>query len=392
MPDTGNRRQVLDITQTSTGETPITRRKSPAVISQQEELLSTKEFIRQLLNAVPMPLLVINHAWQVIYANSAVLRMLAPPGSAAVSGLREGEEFHCIHGRHDGTQDGTAPSCRICGVARAVATSLDGRGSVHDCRITCDLAGDAHSLDLRAWATPFDMGGETLSILVLADIGHERRRAVMENICFHDLLNTLTGIRGVLDVLGHTDFEERPEICGTLQRMTLHSIEEIRALQFLTQAEESTLQVAWEELQTGKFLREIESMLCCHPSAVGKSLVLDAETADTTLRSDPRLLRRVVENMLLNALEATKEGGKVSFGCRLSAGHVHFWVHNDTWMPEEVQLQVFQRSFSTKGQGRGIGTYSIRLLSSFLMGNVDFTSTQDNGTLFQAKFPLRPQP
>jgi len=383
--------KILDITQPSNGGRPVTRRKSSAVTCQQEELLSTREFIRQLLNAVPIPLLVINNAWQVVYANAAVHRMPAVSGSTTVSGLQEGEEFHCIHGRHDGTQDDTTPSCRICGVARAVATSLKGKGSVRDCRLTCDLAGDAHSLDLRAWATPLDMGGETLSILVLADISHERRRAVMENVCFHDLLNTLTGIRGVLDVLGHTDFEERPEICGTLQRMTQHSIEEIRALQFLTQAEECTLQVVWEELQTGEFLREVESMLCCHPSAMGKDLVLDAEAADITLRSDRRLLRRVVENMLLNALEATKEGGKVSFGCRLAVGQAHFWVHNDAWMPEEVQLQLFQRSFSTKGHGRGVGTYSIRLLSSFLMGSVDFTSTQDNGTLFQAKFPLRPQ-
>jgi signal transduction histidine kinase len=381
----------LDNTQPSNGEKPMTRQKSSAVYCQQEELLTTKEFIRQMLNAVPIPLLVINNAWQVVYANAAVLRMLATSENATVSGLREGEEFHCIHGRSDGTREGAAQLCRICGVARAVATSLEGKGSVRDCNLTCDMAGDSHSLDLRAWATPLDMDGETLSILVLEDISHERRRAVMENVCFHDLLNTLTGIRGVLDVLGHTDFEERTEICGTLQRMTQNSIEEIRALQFLTQAEESTLQVVWEELQTGEFLREIKSTLCCHPSAVGRDLLLDAETADIALRSDRRLLRRVVENMLLNALEATAEGGKVSFGCRLTVGHVHFWVHNDAWMPEEVQLQVFQRSYSTKGQGRGIGTYSIRLLSSFLMGNVDFSSTQENGTLFMAKFPLRPQ-
>lgn len=370
---------------------PLTEGTPTVVINQQEELLSTKELTRQLLNAVPTPLLVINRAWQVVYANSAVLEMLAPSEKAMVSGLREGEEFHCIHGRPGDDMDGTAPSCRICGVARAVAVALKGEETIRDCRLTCDLAGEAHALDLRAWATPLALGKETMSVLVLADISNEKRRALLENVYFHDLLNTLTGIRGLLDVLSHTDVKERPEICDTLDRMTLRSIEEIDALRILTQAEECTLQVVWEELRTSAFLREILTTLCCHPSARGKGVVLDTETIDVSFRSDRRLLRRVVENMLLNALEATKEGGNVSLGCRMTSGHVNFWVHNDTWMPDEIQLQVFQRSYSTKGQGRGIGTYSIKLLSSFLLGAVNFTSTQENGTIFQATFPQKPQ-
>ncbi|HEY5974910.1 MAG TPA: ATP-binding protein, partial [Geobacteraceae bacterium] len=82
----------------------------------------------------------------------------------------------------------------------------------------------------------------------------------------------------------------------------------------------------------------------------------------------------------------------VNLGCRQMGDRVDFWVHNSTWMPPDVQLQVFQRSFSTKGPGRGIGTYSIRLLSSLLLGAVEFTSTPENGTTFHATFPLRPAP
>jgi len=362
------------------------------VKSQQEELLSTRELIRQLLNAVPMPLLVINRSWQVVYANTAVLEMLATSGTTSISGLREGEEFHCIHGRPDGAAgEDVAPSCRICGVARAVAVALNGEGTIRDCRLTCDLAGEAHSLDLRAWATPLVVGEETLSVLVLADISHEKRRVLLENVYFHDLLNTLTGIRGLLDVLSHSDVTERPEICGSLDRMTLRSIEEIDALRLLTQAEDCSLQVVWADLSTGSLLEEIVATLSCHPSARGKMVILDTEMIDISFCSDRRLLRRVVENMLLNALEATDDGGKVSLGCWQISGHVNFWVHNDSWMPDEIQLQVFQRSFSTKGRQRGIGTYSIKLLSSHILGTVNFTSSPERGTVFQASFPLKPQ-
>jgi sensor histidine kinase regulating citrate/malate metabolism len=57
-------------------------------------------------------------------------------------------------------------------------------------------------------------------------------------------------------------------------------------------------------------------------------------------------------------------------------------------MPKEVQLQLFQRSFSTKGRGRGIGTYSIKLLTEkYLRGKVDFISNEGTGTTFNLYFP-----
>src|SRR6185369_8220064 len=103
----------------------------------------------------------------------------------------------------------------------------------------------------------------------------------------------------------HSDVTERPKICGSLDRMTLRSIEEIDALRLLTQAEDCSLQVVWADLSTGSLLEEIVATLSCHPSARGKRVILDKEMMDVSFCSDRRLLRRVVENMLLNALEAT---------------------------------------------------------------------------------------
>jgi signal transduction histidine kinase len=49
---------------------------------------------------------------------------------------------------------------------------------------------------------------------------------------------------------------------------------------------------------------------------------------------------------------------------------------------------MFQRSFSTKGAGRGLGSYSVKLLSErYLNGKVSFTSSEDEGTTFIARYP-----
>ncbi|MCP4426270.1 MAG: ATP-binding protein, partial [Chloroflexi bacterium] len=59
------------------------------------------------------------------------------------------------------------------------------------------------------------------------------------------------------------------------------------------------------------------------------------------------------------------------------------------YMPRDVQLQVFQRSFSTKGSGRGLGTYSMKLLSErYLDGRVSFQSSLAEGTIFIGMYPL----
>jgi sensor histidine kinase regulating citrate/malate metabolism len=59
-------------------------------------------------------------------------------------------------------------------------------------------------------------------------------------------------------------------------------------------------------------------------------------------------------------------------------------------MKREIQLQIFQRSFSTKGSGRGLGTYSIKLLTEqYLHGKAWFTSNEVEGTTFFASIPIK---
>jgi len=344
-----------------------------------------------MLDSLPNPLLIINRNWQVVYANHAVLGMFEPTGSERPVGLREGEPFHCLHSRSKGSDPEGSLSCRICGVARAVALALQGRETVSDCRLSCELAGSGSPIDLRVRATPLVSGGDQFSILNLNDIRQEKRRAMLAGACFHDLLNTLTSIRGLLDVLKHSDVSERPEICELLEQTTLGSIEEIMTLRLLEQAEESTLMVNWSTLKTGEFLDQQLKTLQRHPEGRDKLLSLEAGAADVDIHTDRNLLRRVIGNMVLNALEATDAGRKVTVGCRVDGEEVEFRVHNERPIPIEVQPRIFSRSFSTKGQSRGFGTYSVQLLSALLGGSVGFDSSPEAGTTFFARFSLQPR-
>ena len=113
-----------------------------------------------------------------------------------------------------------------------------------------------------------------------------------------------------------------------------------------------------------------------------------ADTVATEFFTDQRLLHRILINMTKNAIEASPAEAVVRIGCEQDGNDLEFWAHNQSCMPEQVQRQIFQRSFSTKGPGRGLGTYSIQLLGErYLKGRVSFTSSPEKGTTFRFRCP-----
>ena len=125
-----------------------------------------------------------------------------------------------------------------------------------------------------------------------------------------------------------------------------------------------------------------------HSVAHGRNLVMELAAGPATLEADPALLRRVLGNLVKNALEASRPGQTVTVRYHCD-GHPAFEVHNETVMSEVVKLQVFRRSFSTKqGTGRGVGTYSARLLTErYLHGTLQFRSDEGEGTTFTVTLP-----
>ena len=100
-----------------------------------------------------------------------------------------------------------------------------------------------------------------------------------------------------------------------------------------------------------------------HSVARDKTLFLDPASESFTFNTDERLLMRILVNMTKNALEAVTRGQRVTMFCKLDDDGAIFSVHNPGIMSHSVQSQLFQRSFSTRGSNRGLGTYSIKLFA-----------------------------
>lgn len=343
--------------------------------------------LNRFLNAIPDIFVVLNKQRQIVYANKTILDFLGLESDKFVIGKRVGEALNCTHAYETDGGCGTTEFCKNCGAVNAILNSQKGKPDIQECRITLKDKGDA--LDLRVWATPFQLAGDDYTIFAVADISDEKRRRALERIFFHDILNTAGGIFGFAEALKQASIEEWDEFREIIYNLSAELIEEIKAQRELIAAENNELSVNLSTFKTLPILFDIKDLFANHEVARNKSIEIEEAAENIPLESDKVLLRRVLSNMLKNALEASSENHKIVLGCKLINGYVEFYVANPNQMPRDIQLQIFQRSFSTKGAGRGLGTYSMKLLTErYLKGNVYFTSDED-GTTFFAKIPVK---
>ncbi|HEX2973703.1 MAG TPA: PAS domain-containing sensor histidine kinase [Tepidisphaeraceae bacterium] len=360
------------------------QRASQAVVQRQSQAIAALPLVRTLLDAVPCGLVVLNPYRQVVFANLSFAKLLGVSAVEEMYGKRPGELLGCEHA-FECAGCGMAEACTTCGAAKAMAMCERGSAAVQECRIIQRCSGRA--LDLRITTTPLQLDGTSFTILGMTDISHEKRRQAMERLFFHDLLNTTGAIVGYADLLRISPPEEYESLATSIKRMGNSLADEIHAQRQLVAAENGDLAVQWHPVSSRGMLEDVLEMYRNHEGAQNRKLVLDPEAADVKFSSDRVLLLRVLGNLVKNALEAAEPGQTVTLGAKATDQTVEFWVHNPGVMPREVQLQVFHRSFSTKGVGRGLGTYSIKLLTErYLKGTASFKSSPEEGTVFTVRY------
>ncbi|HEY6838627.1 MAG TPA: ATP-binding protein [Geobacteraceae bacterium] len=365
-------------------------RSTPDTISRQQALLAADENLCAILDAMPELVMVLNENRQIVLGNTALATFANAKGRSEYVGMRPGELLSCHTAVSAVCGCGTGDECRRCGAVEAILAALQGHKAAYECRVLSQTQAGPEAFDLKVWGTPLRWRGEQLVLLVAVDISHEKRRQVLERLFFHDILNTAGAITMITGMLmdGIITFDEaKDDLWQTAQVLGT----EIRGQRELLAAECNELRVNLSLLDPGEILESIAAIYRNNEAGKGRRIAIIVESAGLGFVSDRTLLNRVLGNLLKNALEASGEGETVTLGCRREGERLAFWCHNNAVMPDDVQLQVFQRSFSTKGSGRGIGTYSVKLLSEkYLQGRVTFTSSVEAGTTFTATYPIQP--
>ena len=363
-------------------------RSSSEQILDEHELVSSQKFFTEIFGSITGIGAIINKNRQIVFVNEDFMKVLKIDDIVSILGKRPGEVISCIHADNNTGGCGTSPACSFCGTVNAILESQrTGQKSCREALITTRVNGKFKSLDLNIISTPVTLSGYTFYALIMQDISHEKRRAALERIFFHDLLNSAGGLNGLLSLLkeGTAPKVER-HLINLSEEASREIIDEIQMHRHLLAAENGDLRVNIEIVGSMSVIRDSINKIGFHESGKDKKVVIAYKAKDISFETDRVILQRVLINLLKNALEATSPNGQILIGAEDLGNKIRFWVKNDQVIPVNIQMQLFQRSFSTKGKGRGLGTYSIRLLTeNYLKGSATFVSSENEGTTFEVK-------
>jgi signal transduction histidine kinase len=103
---------------------------------------------------------------------------------------------------------------------------------------------------------------------------------------------------------------------------------------------------------------------------------------------DPVLLKRILSNLVSNAVQAMLKGGKLKIRAfQEESGIAMFVQDTGVGIPEEVKPKLFTPLFTTKSKGQGFGLVVVKRMTEALGGTVSFESEMGKGTKFIVRLP-----
>ncbi len=322
---------------------------------------------------------VLNANRQIIYANTSLIEMLEFEHEDSLLGLRPGDVFDCVHVFDADEGCGSGDYCRSCGALMAIVSR---EKKTEECRLTRLRESSIQAHELEVTTTPFSYEDETFTIFSVVDKSDEHRRQMLERIFFHDIMNVVGSIKGFTELLQLQGNSDPGKIYQQIHEAAEQVIGEVEAQRMLSDAEHGRLELKQELCSSQDILQRLVRLYEKHKASVLRSLEIAGAAGNHYLLTDQSLVLRILGNMVVNALEAASAGETVTLDCRLKGKEVVFSVSNPGLVPDEVRPEIFRRTYSTKGPGRGLGTYSMRLLSSLLQGEVSFACENDQTTFF----------
>jgi len=271
-------------------------KRTPAdKILKEYELVGSEKFFTEIFGAITGIGAVIDQNRQIVYANENFLTLFGINTLETILGKRLGEVVSCIHSAEEPSGCGTSVSCAYCGAVNVIMESQKtGAKSIRETRISTVVDGKLKSWDLNIISTPVTLSGTRFYVLVLQDISAEKRRAALERIFFHDLLNSVGGLNGLLTILKDgTNPEENRELINLSEEASRDIIEEILLHRQIRAAEIGELNVNIELTNSFEVIDSAIRKMGFHEEGKNKRIIKAENSVKIDLETDKIFLQRV---------------------------------------------------------------------------------------------------
>lgn len=212
----------------------------------------------------------------------------------------------------------------------------------------------------------------------------------------HDVLQPLNAASLSVSVLSDLQTTDRGKALVLQVERSLDTMNELLGtLLDISRLDAGVVEPIVENVPLRPILESLRSDFA--PVAEKKRLRLHFRYSDLTVKSDRTILRRILQNLLSNALRYTSSGG-VLVGVRKRADHVLLQV-SDTGrgIAEDLQQDVFEEfhrgeiasgDLDSGGAGLGLGLAIVKRMATTLDHKLTLVSKVDAGTRFQLAVPL----
>jgi two-component system, sensor histidine kinase and response regulator len=224
-------------------------------------------------------------------------------------------------------------------------------------------------------------------------IENAKLREDVERMTKHDLKNPLAAVINTADSLLNHKFlavEQKNEIehirsnSYTILGMINRSLD-------LYKMEIGTYQFKAEILNIAEIAFKVVEDARINAHELGVAVLFNA-VEDCYVQGEDLLCFSMLSNLIRNAIEASKENGKVNINI-VRDDKLIITIHNEQAIPESIRENFFDK-YTTQGKegGTGLGTYSAKLMADVQDAEISFETSDQEGTTVSIFFNAEEPP
>ena len=209
----------------------------------------------------------------------------------------------------------------------------------------------------------------------------------------HDLRQPLQAITA------HTDFlvlsNTNPALAQSIKQLvqaTQAMQEMLEGLLGISQLDTGAIRPEMQAFSISTLLSQLEGQY--RPSVIEKGLIFDIMPCGAVVRSDPTLLRVILQNLISNAIRYTRQGNIV-IGCERRGDLLIIEVRDSgIGIPDAMQEVIFEEFYQLdnqardRGKGTGIGLAIVKRIADLLNHPISMHSVEGEGSRFAVHVPL----
>lgn len=212
----------------------------------------------------------------------------------------------------------------------------------------------------------------------------------------HDLLQPLSAAKLFISSIAGEGLDRGAQVALEKAQNALMSVEGLLdALLDISKLESGKAAVSVGAVSLDRLLRTMAEEFA--PMAAAKGLGLTVVPCSATVESDPAYLRRILQNLIGNAIRYTTRG-RVLVGVRRRGGVVRLEVWDTgPGIPEDAQNDIFKEfhrlnARASASEGMGLGLAIVERACALLGHPLGLNSEVGRGTCFMVQVPLSEGP